>query len=180
MTFRPSLALWCCLVVSRSAQAVQTSRLQVQVGFDTSGFLDQDLNEEAQDSHGWTTHVTFFVDLNNTTQIPQSLRKADGYDHRDAMFGIPPYGGSIQQQVYYTDSTLCDGNVDKTAGYPERTDKSPWKTPFILMVDRGDCSFVQKVRNAQRAGATGVLIADDMCLCDRSDCQVQQGEFCES
>ncbi|KAL7559510.1 hypothetical protein ACA910_010322 [Epithemia clementina (nom. ined.)] len=112
-------------------------------------------------------------------QLPPSLRKEGGYDHRDAMFGIPPYGGSIQQQVYYSATTLCDANVDKKGGYPTRDDHSAWKTPFILMVDRGECSFVQKVRNAQRAGATGVLIADDVCICNRSDCQVADEEKCE-
>lgn len=39
------------------------------------------------------------------------------------------------------------------------------------MVDRGDCTFVKKVRNAQRAGAAAVLIADDMCLCSHEDCE---------
>jgi hypothetical protein len=42
------------------------------------------------------------------------------------------------------------------------------KAPFILMVDRGDCTFVHKVRNAQRAGAAAVIIADTLCLCDAS------------
>jgi hypothetical protein len=103
------------------------------------------------------------------------LSKPDGYDHRDALFGIPPYGGSIQQQLYYADQTLCNNNVDNGKGYPERAkDKSgkqaPWEFPFILMVDRGDCSFVQKVRNAQRAGAAAVLIADNSCLCNDQVC----------
>ena len=38
------------------------------------------------------------------------------------------------------------------------------------MVDRGGCSFVQKVRNAQRSGAAGVVIADNKCLCSDKDC----------
>ena len=39
------------------------------------------------------------------------------------------------------------------------------------MVDRGDCTFVKKVRNAQRAGAAAVIIADDMCLCSHEACE---------
>lgn len=73
----------------------------------------------------------------------------EGYDHREALFGVPPYGGSITQNVYYADSDLCDPNVDTTAGYPSRVDKDgkaqPWPAPFILMVDRGQCPFVRKV-----------------------------------
>jgi len=89
------------------------------------------------------------------------------------LFGIPPYGGSIQQQVYYADDTLCNSNVDTTKGYPQRDDGSPWSSPFILLIDRGDCTFVKKVRNAQRAGAAGVLIADNTCLCTDEDCMAK-------
>mgnify|MGYP003487640133 CR=1 FL=1 len=83
-------------------------------------------------------------------QIPHSLFKVEGYDHRVALFGIPPYGGSIAQYVYYADGNLCDQNVDTSRGFPERDkDKDgkmlPWPTPYILMVDRGGCTFVQKV-----------------------------------
>jgi hypothetical protein len=45
-------------------------------------------------------------------QIPQSLSKKDGYDHREALFGVPPYGGSIQQNLFYADSDLCNSQVD--------------------------------------------------------------------
>ena len=106
--------------------------------------------------------------------MPQSLSRDGGYEHRDALFGIPPYGGSIHQQVYYADSDLCDSNVDTSKGYPVRDVKDgkmePWKSPYILMVDRGGCTFVQKVRNAQRAGAAAVLIADNTCLCFDAIC----------
>jgi len=113
--------------------------------------------------------------------VPQTLFKADGYDHREALFGVPPYGGSIAQNVYYADSDLCDPTVDTRAGYPIRPKgkdgkMEPWPTPYLLMVDRGDCSFVQKVRNAQRSGAAGVVIADNTCLCKDSDCVSANGE----
>ena len=101
----------------------------------------------------------------------------DGYDHRDALFGIPPYGGSIQEKLYYTTDTLCsnNGNTGGTlSGYPIEKDSQenviPFKSPYILMIDRGDCSFVQKVRNAQHAGAAAVLIADSTCICGAQEC----------
>jgi hypothetical protein len=65
---------------------------------------------------------------------------------------MPPYGGAIATNVYYAASTLCDPNVDTSSGYPARdidpkTQKPfPWPAPYILMVDRGDCTFVKKVR----------------------------------
>jgi len=107
--------------------------------------------------------------------IPHSLYKEDGYDHREALFGIPPYGGSIAENMYYSDSNLCEPNVDTRKGYPAREKDEngkmlPWPSPYILMVDRGGCTFVQKVRNAQRSGAAGVVIADNTCLCNDSEC----------
>ena len=32
--------------------------------------------------------------------------------------------------------------------------------PFVLLIDRGDCTFVQKMIYAQQAGATGVIVVD--------------------
>lgn len=106
--------------------------------------------------------------------IPHSLFRDEGYDHREALFGVPPYGGKIATNLYYADSDLCDSNVDTHKGYPKRDTKNgkmkPWPSPFILMVDRGGCTFVKKVRNAQRAGAAGVIIADNTCLCSDMEC----------
>mmetsp|Transcript_58551 Transcript_58551/g.143228 ORF Transcript_58551/g.143228 Transcript_58551/m.143228 type:complete len:524 (+) Transcript_58551:171-1742(+) len=119
-------------------------------------------------------------------QIPQDLRRDGGYAHREALFGLPPYGGSIEQNVYYADAKMCDTNDDYSrGGYPTRdNDESgsmaPWKAPFILMVDRGDCTFVKKVRNAQKLGAAGVIIADNTCLCNAgSECKTEDGS-CET
>jgi len=120
--------------------------------------------------------------------IPNSLNKAGGYDHREALFGIPPYGGSIAQNVYYADSDLCDPNVDTRKGFPTREKdatgkQASWPSPFILMVDRGGCTFVKKVRNAQRSGAAGVIIADNTCLCSDADCMAVNSAaaaMCES
>lgn len=118
--------------------------------------------------------------------IPHDLFKVDGYDHREALFGIPPFGGSIAQQVYYADDDLCDPTVNTRKGYPTRAPdetgkQAPWLGPYILMVDRGGCTFVQKVRNAQRSGAAGVIIADNTCLCNDKDCtDVNENETCQT
>jgi hypothetical protein len=99
------------------------------------------------------------------------LSRANGYDHREALFGIPPYGGSIQQNVIYagSDQNLCSP-----------VQKGEWKPPFILLVDRGECTFVQKVRNAQHAGAAAVIIADNTCQCKHEKvCTPDPGQICE-
>jgi hypothetical protein len=68
-----------------------------------------------------------------------------------ALFGKPAYGGSIALNVYYAQQDLCNGDVDTSKGVPTRgidpeTGKMrAWPSPFILMVDRGGCTFVKKV-----------------------------------
>lgn len=98
--------------------------------------------------------------------LPKNL--AGSYDHREALFGIPPYGGSIEQKVIYTTEDLC----------APPTDATKWHPPFILLIDRGGCSFVQKVRNAQHAGAAAAVIADNACQCKHMD-KCSSGLECE-
>ncbi|GMI33414.1 hypothetical protein TeGR_g13315, partial [Tetraparma gracilis] len=118
---------------------------------------------------------------------PPPPPSAEGYDHREALFGIPPYGGEISQQVYYSGTTMCEAEIDYSKGFPCVLGQvgacEPWKSPFILMVDRGDCTFVAKVRRAQAAGAAGVLIGDTMCQCDAvsaGTCTSDPGMACET
>jgi hypothetical protein len=97
------------------------------------------------------------------TQIPHNLYKPEGYEHKEALFGMPPYGGSIAQNVYYVDSTLCDDVVDNTKGYPERENNAPWPSPFILMIDRGNCTFTKKVSDCVETISCGTH-ASSRCL----------------
>eukprot|EP00584_Thalassiosira_punctigera_P006094 CAMPEP_0172543042 /NCGR_PEP_ID=MMETSP1067-20121228/13528_1 /TAXON_ID=265564 ORGANISM="Thalassiosira punctigera, Strain Tpunct2005C2" /NCGR_SAMPLE_ID=MMETSP1067 /ASSEMBLY_ACC=CAM_ASM_000444 /LENGTH=1502 /DNA_ID=CAMNT_0013329371 /DNA_START=170 /DNA_END=4676 /DNA_ORIENTATION=- len=109
---------------------------------------------------------------------PTVLAKQGGYDHRVALFGQSTFHGksSIVANIYYADSDLCDSNVDTSKGYPIRG----LDEPFILMVDRGQCTFVTKVRNAQNVGALAAIIADNTCLCDAGDlCASSPNQDCE-
>ena len=51
--------------------------------------------------------------------------------------------------------------------------------PFMLMANRGECTFVTKARNAQMAGAAAVVIADDKCLCSDQECTKNNTVPCE-
>lgn len=65
----------------------------------------------------------------------------------------------MAHQVYYAmNNTFCQEYT--TAGNKSHNQEETWKAPFILMIDRGDCTFVTKVRNAQKRGALGVILAD--------------------
>jgi hypothetical protein len=67
-------------------------------------------------------------------------------------FGNPPYGSTITGLLVDEKSTACSalsplGDLEHNA------------TP-VLMLDRGDCAFVVKVRNAQNIGARAVIIVN--------------------
>ena len=54
-----------------------------------------------------------------------------------------------------------------------------YHAPFFLMVDRGECRSITKVRNAQRAGAAAVLIADNLCVCSHDICTAGNQKGCQ-
>lgn len=73
-------------------------------------------------------------------------------------FGITPYGHSVIGNVWIDKENL-DGCGDFTikidGSYDPDTDPSP-----IVIVERGGCSFVKKVRNIEHAGGRLAIIID--------------------
>ena len=81
--------------------------------------------------------------------------------HANALFGIPPYGGSIFGVLYYPTSgnaTGCD--AAQLAADPGWAAIAARGSAAIAVLDRGGCPFSTKVFNAQRAGARAALVAD--------------------
>lgn len=100
-------------------------------------------------------------------QIPHSLYQKGGYLHQSARFGshwsaLAPEGRMVQQllDLPANDTLLCSDHIEI----------DPPDQPFALLVDRGNCSYVSKVRNAQILGASGVIIANNLCDCGDSNC----------
>eukprot|EP00359_Climacostomum_virens_P001211 CAMPEP_0204898974 /NCGR_PEP_ID=MMETSP1397-20131031/1584_1 /ASSEMBLY_ACC=CAM_ASM_000891 /TAXON_ID=49980 /ORGANISM="Climacostomum Climacostomum virens, Strain Stock W-24" /LENGTH=460 /DNA_ID=CAMNT_0052066877 /DNA_START=124 /DNA_END=1506 /DNA_ORIENTATION=- len=87
-----------------------------------------------------------FLQKYHRNHIPSSLGN----------FGNPPYGSSILGRVFWpgADQELACGALSYIdfAGDPD-----PVNSP-ILLLKRGTCSFVQKVRHAQDIGASAVVI----------------------
>lgn len=83
-----------------------------------------------------------------------------------ANFGHIDYGSSILAQVFVpkTNNKGCSPFTEDMF-WPKAQkalfhDKVVLELPAILL-DRGDCSFVTKVRNVEKVGANIALIADD-------------------
>lgn len=100
----------------------------------------------------------FVVEKNSlTVTSPDSIR---GYhDSAIGNFGIPQYGGSMAGTVVYPkDNTKgCKGFDEFKISFKAKTGS----LPTFVLVDRGDCLFALKVWNAQNAGASAVLVADN-------------------
>uniref|UniRef100_A0A7S1D551 PA domain-containing protein n=1 Tax=Cyclophora tenuis TaxID=216820 RepID=A0A7S1D551_CYCTE len=116
--------------------------------------------------------------------IPGNLRYWNHHDdHRQALFGTPYAQGSILANVVYVHSDLCSFDAIRTSPhYPSQPRTGGGGggghnvVPFIMMLNRGNCTYVTKVRNAQHSGAAGVLIADTNCLCSDSACMDHRHE----
>jgi len=97
--------------------------------------------------------------------IPVNLRHNESWLHAASNFGRWGHGpeGSLVLPVKMFSGnhshTFCD-NYDFDVVRRELKIPADNGAPFILLVERGDCTYVRKVRNAQQLGAAAVLIAD--------------------
>jgi len=89
--------------------------------------------------------------------ILQPAEFAGELKHTEAVFGSPKYGGSITGKLFYfpSNSQGCTP-LDRNLIPPEST-----LGPTIVLLDRGNCSFVQKVRDAQSVSVDAVIVADN-------------------
>jgi len=107
--------------------------------------------------------------------LPSNLTNT-GLKHSQALFGNPSYGGdkTIIGEVYYVTP-----HPDKTGCHEEEIKSNLPSTSVgvqkIFLMDRGDCDFVEKVRNAQSLGADAVIISDNLCQCEQNWNDVTKG-----
>jgi len=75
---------------------------------------------------------------------------------KPALFGIPVYNGNFVGivQTYIKNPEAC---YTLPANYFQ-SDPMDGSTKTIALIERGSCTFVQKVKNCQRAGAKGVVV----------------------
>lgn len=91
--------------------------------------------------------VSKFLKKYHTNPIPMEL----------ANFGNPPYGSNIVGRVYYLGGESNDGAAFACEELPEIKNYSK---NMILLIDRGECPFVDKVRHAEDIGAVAVIFSD--------------------
>ncbi|XP_047337470.1 vacuolar-sorting receptor 3-like [Impatiens glandulifera] len=101
----------------------------------------------------------FVVEKNSlTVTSPDSIKGT--HDSAIGNFGIPQYGGSMAGAVSYPKENRKGCKSFDEVGISFKA--KPGSLPKFVLVDRGDCFFALKVWNAQNAGASAVLVADDI------------------
>ncbi|KAF9621210.1 hypothetical protein IFM89_016704 [Coptis chinensis] len=101
----------------------------------------------------------FVVEKNSlTVTSPDSIKGT--HDSAIGNFGIPQYGGSMAGTVLFPKENQKGCKNFEDFGVSFKT-KSGGLPNFVL-VDRGDCFFALKVWNAQNAGASALLVADNV------------------
>ncbi|KAK3013918.1 hypothetical protein RJ639_009446 [Escallonia herrerae] len=101
----------------------------------------------------------FVVEKNSLTVMsPESIKGT--HDSAIGNFGIPQYGGSMAGTVEYPKENRkgCKSFDESGISFKPKSGA----LPIFVLVDRGDCFFALKVWNAQNAGASAVLVADDI------------------
>ncbi|XP_028783335.1 vacuolar-sorting receptor 3 [Neltuma alba] len=102
-----------------------------------------------------------FVVEKNSLRVTSPDKIKGTYDSAIGNFGIPQYGGSMAGTVVYPkdNQKACKELDDFGLSFKSR----PGALSTILFLDRGNCFFALKVWNAQKAGASAVLlVADDV------------------
>ncbi|CAH1450459.1 unnamed protein product [Lactuca virosa] len=101
----------------------------------------------------------FVVEKNSlTVTSPESIK--GNHDSAIGNFGIPQYGGSMAGTVDYPKENKK--GCRKFDEFRISFKANPGALPKFVLLDRGDCFFALKVWNAQNAGASAVLVADDI------------------
>uniref|UniRef100_A0A7N0TVG5 EGF-like domain-containing protein n=1 Tax=Kalanchoe fedtschenkoi TaxID=63787 RepID=A0A7N0TVG5_KALFE len=101
----------------------------------------------------------FVVEKNSlTVTSPESIKGT--HDSAIGNFGIPQYGGSMAGTVVYPKENRKGCKEFSESGISFQS--KPGALPTFVLVDRGDCFFAMKVWNVQKAGASAVLVADDI------------------
>ena len=90
----------------------------------------------------------------NLVTIDAPSSAAGSYEAAGATFGPDPTRQGLSGAI----ALVADGSVNPTEGCSPLVG---FPAGAIALVDRGTCSFVQKVRNAQAAGAAAVIVANN-------------------
>ncbi|KAK8562829.1 hypothetical protein V6N12_010895 [Hibiscus sabdariffa] len=101
-----------------------------------------------------------FVVEKNSLRVTSPEKIKGTHNSAIGNFGIPQYGGTLAGVVVYPKDNRkgCKSFHDYGISFRSKSGA----LPNFVLIDRGECFFAIKVWNAQQAGASAVLVADDI------------------
>lgn len=110
----------------------------------------------------WTgQHVTSQLSNVLSLGVPFIGLNTSRFDVGTATFGAPVTESGISGQLALVNDAATADGPSTTDGCTAITN-APAVSGRIAILDRGSCTFVIKAKNAQNAGAIGVIIADNV------------------
>ena len=104
--------------------------------------------------------VTVYSPKELKNRVTEKLGKENNqFDVSIANFGIIQYGHSLIGRIYYDPSNPTGCEPFDEFDFSGDPDDSKHPSPIIL-VDRGNCTFVRKVRNIEHAGGSLGIVID--------------------
>jgi hypothetical protein len=92
--------------------------------------------------------------------VKQQLGTSDAFGVSLSNFGVIPYGHSLIGRIYYDPKNANGCLPFEEFDYSKDPDDDKHPTPIIL-VERGNCTFVKKVRNIEHSGGRLGIVIDD-------------------
>ena len=113
-----------------------------------------------------TTIGRVFAEIRVVYPTPDTLNFESNVESTLANFGHIDYGTSMLGQVFVPISNLSGCDPFTKEMFTEKGRQALFENVIamelpMILVDRGNCSFVTKARNIENAGANVALIADD-------------------
>ncbi|MDH2429005.1 M28 family metallopeptidase [Sphaerisporangium sp. TRM90804] len=99
---------------------------------------------------------------NSAPVLAQTAPNAKTYVPNEDFFTFPPSpAGDVTAQVQGVDLTLPPAPTPSSTSGCEESDFAGFVAGRIALIQRGTCAFAQKIRNAGRAGAAGIIVFNE-------------------
>lgn len=108
------------------------------------------------DGFNATSGAALTLDPRTAFRVTAPASIAGDYEYGTASFGPPPSASNLRGNV-----VVANDGVGSASDGCEPLTNFAAVAGNIAIIDRGTCTFVVKAKNAQNAGATGVIIANN-------------------
>ena len=103
---------------------------------------------------------SFFFSTSSPSSSSSSCSSSSPFSPQP-QFGVPLYGATLTGEIRHVKVDACKPFPKDAVEALKGSSASSLSPPVIALVDRGDCFFIEKAFNAEKAGAAALIVADD-------------------